>query len=563
VRAQGHTQVLFHVTPEKRDIAAPIGARFYDCTLAAIEQNGVRFASGSKYRILQWASASGPADLSASSPQAKKAVSSDPVQQLQEAAPEHSPRPRSVNPPPHARPSPDAILTLEPPFSFLPKPYPLTASYAGSAGRLTPSYAVYHPNLSESQIHALTVSDKFDSDGDPHARTSKKKSTKADVQPAPAAEGTRPRLAGSTGDGKDDTRVQSGAQSVPAAGFPGPTIPEPNSQPVRAESFCDPRYQGLPASIDTTRPTSLVTLTELYYKEFSVNFLVDPEIQELPIRASINDAPWTSILRQIIEVNDLHATCEGNIITIMARAKYEKLLAEKRKSLPIHQRVFTLRYLQPRPVGIRSITGQQVQENNGLETLEESIRKVLKASGDERADVTRVPGRNELIVAGTDEQLASVGALIERVDRPTYQIEVHALVYSLDKNYLKDVGSQLGVLAANGSQSNLGGVSTLPSNSGGGGTGQSATKGGTSLGGIPGLATGLAQPANALAAANAATILGFTTIVGTSQFSHFITLAQQKGWANVVNKPFGTVADGSPLELSAGSDIPVVTSVIA
>ncbi|HYM00665.1 MAG TPA: hypothetical protein VEZ90_17050 [Blastocatellia bacterium] len=571
VRAHGRTEVLFRVAPEKRDIPAPIGTRFYDCMLEAIEDTGVRITAGAHYRILEWASAAGPAALSASSPAAKKSspASTDPIEQLRNAAPEQSGRPRSVTPTETKRP--EASLSARPSPLLTPEllsraPWSLSlASYTESRPVLVPSYAVYHPSAySAWDVQVLRVSDHSATDGDARPKLPKKKDDHAatDSQPAPTPDNTRPRVATRSGESKDDARLQTNSQTPTSAGFPGPGIPEPEAERVKAESFCDPRYEGPLASIDTTRPTTLVTLTELYYKAFGVNFLVDPDIQELPIRASINDAPWTAIMRNIIEVNDLVASCSGNIITIMGRGKYDKLASEKRKSQPIKQKVFTLRYLQPNPSSIRSITGQQVPENLGLQSLEESIRKIVKASGDDRGDVTRVPGRNELIVAGTDEQLAQVTALIDRVDRPTYQVEVHAMVYSLDKNYLRDVGSQLGILAANGSQSNLGGVSNLPNN-GASGSGQSSTKGGVQPGGIPGLATGLPQPAGALAAANAATILGYTAIVGTSQFSQFITLAQQKGWAKVINKPFGTVADGSPLELSAGSDIPVVTSTIA
>ncbi|MGH9764540.1 MAG: hypothetical protein ACREAC_27205, partial [Blastocatellia bacterium] len=298
VRAHGQTEVLFHIAAEKRDIAATVGTHFHDCVLTAIEDSGVRITSGDHFRILEWASASGPADLSASSPQpAKKpAGATDPMEMLREAAPDPSTRPRSVAPgakqPPNSSLAP-AVPAVQVVFS---KPVSL---FASSSPRLAPTYATYFRATGTAEaVRTVPVSDHSDTAAHP----SKKKdaATAPDAQPTPVPEGSRPRQVSPT-DSKDDTRVKQDDHS--GTGFPGPAIPESDSPKVRADRFCNSSYEGPPASIDTTRPTSLVTLTELYYRNFGVNFLVDPDVQELPIRASINDAPWTAILRQIIEVN--------------------------------------------------------------------------------------------------------------------------------------------------------------------------------------------------------------------------------------------------------------------
>src|SRR5262249_15231576 len=154
------------------------------------------------------------------------------------------------------------------------------------------------------------------------------------------------------------------------------------------------------------------------------NFFVDSEVQKTPVRISVEQAPWTSVLRTILTLNDLDAVClPGNIIQIAARTKMANLKAERDKATPLIREEFKLRYLQPVTGGRLNLAGQ-VQGGPGsanIQTLEEAIRRILRAGNDQRADVTRVPGRSEFIVVGTPEQISQIRELIERVDKPGYQ----------------------------------------------------------------------------------------------------------------------------------------------
>jgi type II secretory pathway component GspD/PulD (secretin) len=85
---------------------------------------------------------------------------------------------------------------------------------------------------------------------------------------------------------------------------------------------------------------------------------------------------------------------------------------------------------------------------------------------------------------------------------------------------------------------------------------------GLNPGGIGGLGSGFTQPTNGLQATSPLGVLGATTIVGTAQFSLQVSLAEKKGVANIQARPFGTVTDGSTIDLIAGSQIPVVTTAI-
>jgi type IV pilus assembly protein PilQ len=156
--------------------------------------------------------------------------------------------------------------------------------------------------------------------------------------------------------------------------------------------------------------------------------------------------------------------------------------------------------------------------------------------------------------------------LIARVDRPGYQVKISALVYTANENRLRDIGSQLAIVVGNSSGTNLGGGTTLPNSNNNAGTGSGSDNqqpSGLNAGGIPGLATGMRVPTNALGAANPLATFGVTSVFGTAQFAYQLTLAQQKGAVNIQSRPFGIVADGDTFDLVAGTQIPVVTTTIA
>jgi len=329
-------------------------------------------------------------------------------------------------------------------------------------------------------------------------------------------------------------------------------------------TFCDPNFNGESYNLATTRKLQLIELFEDLYDRYRVNFIIDPEIQNLPVRLSIASAPWTTIVRALLDVHDLEATClDGGLVKIASRAKVAKQEEERRKTAPLVREVFKLRYIQPVTGGRLNLAGQtQGGPSGSLQTLEETVRGILRAGGDQRGDVRRVPGRSELIVAGTPEQIEEIRELIKRVDRPSYQVLVQALVYTVNESKLRDVGSQASLIVGNAAGTNLGGVTTLP-NASSSGNGQGGSgRAGLNPGGIGGFGSGFTQPTNGLQATSPLGVLGATTIVGTAQFSLQVSLAEKKGIANIQARPFGTVTDGSTIDLVAGSQIPVVTTAI-
>ena len=149
---------------------------------------------------------------------------------------------------------------------------------------------------------------------------------------------------------------------------------------------------------ESNRPLSLLTLVNRLNEAYSANLVLDYDVQETPVRLTITNAPWTSILRTLLDLNDLDMVClDGGIVQIAKRTKIASMGDLRRRSAPIIREVFTLKYLQQTAGGRANLAGQ-TQASNGatIQSLEDAIRDILKAGGDPRGEARRVPGRNQI-----------------------------------------------------------------------------------------------------------------------------------------------------------------------
>lgn len=348
------------------------------------------------------------------------------------------------------------------------------------------------------------------------------------------------------------------------------------------ERICDPTAHGALLTIDgLTRPIALQALVEQLNQTFGANIVLEPEIQDLPVRVSVRDLPWMDLIRTIAEWNDLTIDCDPYMVRIMRRGRRQQIDQARRQQEPLIRKVFKLKYVQPSQNVRVNLAGQPADGGAGatptVASLEESIRAILRA-GDGRGDVRRVPGRNELIVAATAAQMREIEELIARVDRPTYQIVIRTLVYTVNENRLRDVGLQVDGIITGRAGRTVGGLATqsnlnVKGNTGntgngtGGGTGGSGNNAnsqqvGLTPGGLPNLGP-FNRVTSPLGAAQPNSIAFFSSIVGTAQLDAALTLAEQRGAARVESRPFCVVSEGETCNTVNGTTIPVVTTAIA
>ena len=165
-------------------------------------------------------------------------------------------------------------------------------------------------------------------------------------------------------------------------------------------------------------------------------------------------------------------------------------------------------------IGIRSMTESSAGGGQGGATGGQT---------DERRTnrfVTQIPGRNILVIRATQEEFALIDQIIQRADRPPFQVVVKGLVYTADQTRLRDIGVQTTIT---------------------GGTADNRTHGsvfGDTLG------TG--------------TLFDFSTIIGTFDFNVQATALQENGLISIKSRPFATVIDGLCTTLNVGRELPIV-----
>ena len=570
--------VWLYIDSEKRQIAANVGAKFYDGLLISIDPQGVVFRTATgQTKLIEWdrqdefstRPSTAPKTLP-QQPQPKPASqtglnpSQNPPRRNDYSDLQNAVRDRygdTANPntgkpdnndddSPEQNAEPTSKLSPAPTLTTIPNPFstkilpPNKIDYAHALQIRSRSFLNFRPT---TPTHIFSLDDP--------TSFGNKTTTVTELPTEPPQP---PTIEKPTQDVTTEP-VEEAAETF-----------APRSKPDSAKTLCDPAYHGENISItnESNRPLSLLTLVNRLNEAYSANIVLDYDVQETPVRLTVSNAPWTSILRTLLDLNDLDMVClDGGIVQIAKRTKIASMGDLRRRSAPIVREVFKLKYLQ-QTAGARANLAGQTQASNGatIQSLEDAIRDILKAGGDPRGEARRVPGRNQLLVAATAEQMQAIRDLIDRVDRPGYQVKISALVYTANENRLRDIGSQLAIVVGNSRGTNLGGGTTLPNsnNNSGSGTGSDNSQpSGLNPGGIPGLASGMRVPTNGLGAASPLATFGVTSVFGTAQFAYQLTLAQQQGVVNIQSRPFGIVADGDTFDLVAGTQIPVVTTTIA
>lgn len=572
----GRRGVFLYIESEKRTVTAEIGAKFYDGMLVGVTLEGAQFRTALGHtKLVPWSkkddftnstSPGAPATLDVNSaPRQQTVTPLKPVSQLQRVKPDRYADLQEAVKDRYPNLSQPAAESAE--AKAVAQPAPVITSATESTAQPDEDQTFdTNPGASSnlrdvSFNHVVNAKALADPSPSPSPTPSPSVSPVASPSPAQVADVAKP--------------VATPASSLVAV------APKPVAIKIGADNrnpVCDPNYRGERITItnESDRPLSLLALVNQLNKAYDANIVLDYDIQETPVRLTVTNTPWTSVLHTLLDLNDLDTVClDGGILQIAKRAKIAQISDQRRKSAPIVREVFKLRYLQP-TAGARANLAGQTQSTNGanIQTLEDAIREILKAGGDSRGEARRVPGHNEIFVAATQQQMDEVRDLIARVDRPGYQVKISALVYTANENRLRDIGSQLSIAAFNVPNTNIGGLTTLPntgsnnngSSGSGTGTGTSNNSNGTAgrnPGGIPGLATNMRQPTNGLGASAPLATFGGTVLFNSFQFAYQLTLAQNQGAVNIQSRPFGIVSDGDTFDLVAGTQIPVVTTTIA
>jgi type II secretory pathway component GspD/PulD (secretin) len=354
----------------------------------------------------------------------------------------------------------------------------------------------------------------------------------------------------------------------------------PRSRPAAASdgSYCDPNFVGEPIVFNQMVDLTLDDLVTQIHNRFGVNFLMGPKVRQHPINIKSGAIPWNVLLRSQLFVSGIRAKCiNTNTIELVDNNDLPRL----QDSADVVTKFVKLKFLQRTSGGTVDLAGRsngggqnggqggcggssqgtsggggisggggvtggqqgqtvaqqqssrfdkliiEIEKILGIRSMTESSAGQGGATGGQTEErrtnrfVTQIPGRNILVIRATEEEFALIDQIIQRADRPPFQVVVKGLVYTADQNRLRDIGVQTSIT---------------------GGTADNRTNGsvtGHTLGG-------------------SGTLFDFSTILGTFDFNVQATALQENGIISIKSRPFATVIDGLCTTLNVGRELPIV-----
>jgi uncharacterized membrane protein YgcG len=347
--------------------------------------------------------------------------------------------------------------------------------------------------------------------------------------------------------------------------------------PAPDGNYCDPGFVGRDITFTQSTELTLDELLDQIHNRYGINFLMGPNLRDLPINIKTGSIPWNILLKSQLFVSGVRARCiTDNTIELVQNSDLPKL----QDGADVTTRFLKLRFLQRTSGGTVDLAGRRQgggqnggqggcggggnggngsigggglggggqngetaasQGSSRFDKLIIEIEKILgirsmnqsSAGGqggvgnvqtEERRTnrfVTQIPGRNILVIRATSEEHALIDEIVARADRPPFQVVIKGLVYAANQDRLRDIGVQTTILGGNSADNPNGGIF------------------GHTLGG-------------------AGTLFDFSAIIGTFDFNVQATALQQNGVISVKSRPFATVLDGLCTTLEVGRQLPIV-----
>lgn len=346
---------------------------------------------------------------------------------------------------------------------------------------------------------------------------------------------------------------------------------------------CAPGYVGEQLSFSMSMPLTLEALVDQIHRRFGVNFLLADDVKDLKIDIKSGSLPWNVLLDSQLYLSGVSKKCVNSNTLLLVKYDQRKELDKKQyTSGELKTEFIKLRYLQPTTSGTQDLAGRSTQNSssgqgcqgsqgggqsggqsggsgggNGsqgcgnFEKLKYEIENILglhdtknvlipssTVNGNDGSSTTYsdvktvpaerqgavavIPGRNILVIRGTEDQLSLIKKFIELADRPPFQVVIRGLVYTANIDRLTDIGVQTTIVA-----------STADGNPSG---------------------TIIGNPIS-----GAGSIFDFSALIGTVDFNVQASALQRNGIISIKARPFAIVLDGDPTELEVGRQIPVLT----
>jgi type IV pilus assembly protein PilQ len=375
---------------------------------------------------------------------------------------------------------------------------------------------------------------------------------------------------------------------------PSPTPPaSPAAQNQQQQSDEGRRYGatgfvGEPINLNVVN-ADIRDILNYITEQYGINFVIDSSVGAVPVTVNVQDVPWNHALDALLRANRLGVEVNGNILrvasseTLAKEAEVQKVINDARlDNSPLVTEFVRLNYA--RAVGTLAqaagSTGGYAGGSTNLSFSGGSGGDATGGSGDQgilpiikrrlsRRGAVEVDGRsNTLIITDVKENIEAVRQLVAILDQPEPQVEIETRIVIAQRNFSRDLGSQLSMSVFNPLTGQLGVLQTLPQPSVAGGNQNNqnnvATRSQDPIRDATSRLIGPYQPNGNLGATSPNTVIGLTTgIFGTAQIGLLISAAETRGEAKTVATPRVTALNNRPAQIESGSQIPVQTTQAA
>lgn len=148
--------------------------------------------------------------------------------------------------------------------------------------------------------------------------------------------------------------IMSSIADVEPALVDSATAKNANASPARFQlniqdgGYCDTNFVGPTITFAQTAELSLDDLLYQIHNRFGVNFIMGKGIGSLPINIKSGSIPWNTLLRSLLFVSGVRATCINNsTIELIQNSEVAALEKGRNDAAPLITEFIKLKYLQP------------------------------------------------------------------------------------------------------------------------------------------------------------------------------------------------------------------------
>jgi type IV pilus assembly protein PilQ len=343
------------------------------------------------------------------------------------------------------------------------------------------------------------------------------------------------------------TSLPSAMEPVPAKPTLAAAPPAAPGKEAAGDAGKEKKASAGPRISLDVQNADIKSVLRLLSEQGKVSIVSDDDVKGT-VTLSIKDVTWDEALDVLLKVKNLEKIRKDNVITIMTMENLAKQQALER----------TRRDVEPQVTKVISINYASAAG------LKENLQEFLKdKDGKLRGSVRVDEHSNSLIIQAVPDDIRRIIPIIEKIDKPTNQIQIKANIVETTKDMARSLGIQWGGILGR----NVGdyGMYVTP-----GGVGGSTTPPGSALSGgyapaygstgVGGQGFGVNFPATGLTASASGTLGLIFGTIGGNMLELQLSALQKDNKLNILSSPSITTMDNQMAFTENGMKVPYVTT---